>query len=250
VILGVSGGADSVGLLYILHFLSGQLGFQLAAAHLHHGTRAEASDADRAFVQQLCWSLGIPCFTREVDVPARAVMSRQSIEMEARTARHEFFSELVQSTQADAVVLAHTAGDQAETFLLKLARGAGLRGLSGMNWSQELEGFRVVRPMLGVNRSEIEGFLGRHGLNWREDASNSDLRFRRNCVRREVLPFLEEKLNPNMRQTLLRTMDLLREEDAWISEVAATCLKRVSSEAGDQLFGERLATEPAAARRR
>ncbi|MFC1467609.1 tRNA lysidine(34) synthetase TilS [Verrucomicrobiota bacterium] len=250
VIVGVSGGADSVALLYVLHFLSSRLGFEMAAAHLHHGTRAEASDADMRFVQELCWRLGIHCFTREVDVPKRAKRSRRSLEMEARAARHGFFADMMQRTHADAVVLAHTADDQAETFLLKLARGAGLRGLSGMNWDQALRGFRTVRPMLGVTRAEIEEFLNHHGLKWREDASNTDLRFKRNCVRHEVLPFLEEKLNPNIRQTLLRTMDVLREEDEWVSGIAASYLKSVSSPTGDVVFGDRLAVYSPAARRR
>lgn len=250
VIVGVSGGADSVALLYVLHFLSPRLGFQLAAAHLHHGTRGADSDADMQFVQDLCWRLGISCYTREVDVPKRAKRNRCSLEMEARAARHGFFADLLQRRHADAMVLAHTSDDQAETFLLKLARGAGMRGLAGMNASQMLHGFRVVRPMLGVSRSEIESFLNHHHLSWREDASNADPKFKRNVVRHELLPFLEEKLNPNMRQTLLRTMDLLRDEEVWLSSIAESYLKSVSSATGDLIFGDRLSVYPLAARRR
>lgn len=250
VLVGVSGGADSVALLYALHFLSARLEFELVVAHLHHGTRGAASDADMRFVQSLCWRLGVPCFTREVDVPEYARQSGRSLEMEAREVRHSFFADTLKVQCADAVVLAHTADDQAETFLLKLARGAGLRGLAGMSAVQRIRGMRVVRPMLDVPRAEIEAFLNRHGLAWREDASNADPQFRRNRIRHEVLPFLEETLNPNIRQTLLRTMDVLREEDEWISELAASCLVSVSSSAGEVICGGRLAAYPAAARRR
>jgi tRNA(Ile)-lysidine synthase len=250
IVIGVSGGADSVALLYALHYLSQPLHFEISVAHLHHGTRAEASDGDRQFVQELCWSLNLPCITQKIDVPALARQNSRSLEMEARIARHALFGEALQRTHAAAVALAHTADDQAETFLLKLGRGAGLRGLGGMSREQELDGIRVIRPMLDVARTEIESFLTRHKLTWREDASNTDPKYKRNCVRHEILPFLEEKLNPNIRQTLLRTMDILREEDEWVSSIANTYLKNVSSPDGEILFGEKLAPYPPAARRR
>lgn len=250
VLVGVSGGADSVALLYILHFLSQRLGFDLVVAHLHHGTRGDASDGDLRFVRELCWRLGVPCVGREVNVPALAKKSGRSLEMEAREVRHEFFAESCTARGADSVALAHTADDQAETFMLKLARGAGLRGLAGMNWNQPMHGMRVIRPMLNVSRAQIEQFLTHHRLIWREDASNADLRYKRNCVRHQVLPFLEEKLSPAMRQTLLRTMDVLRCEDEWMSEIAEGCLKKVSSVSGDILYGGPLALHPLAARRR
>ncbi len=250
VLVGVSGGADSVALFYALHFLSKQIGFQFSVAHLHHGTRGAESDGDMQFVRELAQCLGVPCYSRIVDVPKRAKRTRRSLEMEARFARHSFFFDLVQRNRFNSVVLAHTADDQAETFLLKLGRGAGLRGLAGMSSVKKINGCLMVRPMLKITRPEIEDFLNSFGLVWREDASNKDMHYRRNRVRHEIIPCLEEKLNPKFCQSLLRTMDVLREEDDWISRIAESYLKSVSSPTGDVIFGDRLSIYPAAARRR
>ena len=159
VLVGVSGGADSVALLNVLHFLSSKIGFKISVAHLHHGTRGAESDGDLQFVQEISRRLEIPFYGREIDVPKNARLSRRSLEMEARFARHAFFEDLGKAHNFDAIVLAHTADDQAENFLLKLTRGAGLRGLAGMSSSKKIDGLLIIRPMLSITRAEIEQFL-------------------------------------------------------------------------------------------
>jgi tRNA(Ile)-lysidine synthase len=210
-VAGVSGGADSVALLRALK----ELDLPVTAAHLNHQLRGEDAEADAQFVCALADELGLPFVTKSVDVPKQAAERGVSLEMAARQARHEFFTEF-----GDAVIaLAHHADDQAETFLLKLARGAGTHGLCGMPLFQDLGPLRIIRPMLNIPRRSIVAWLREHGHEWREDSSNRDPAFMRNRVRHTILPQLEDELNPNMRASILRTMNILQEENNWMNEV-------------------------------
>jgi len=205
VVVGVSGGADSVALARAFH----ALGISFTAAHLNHQLRGAESDKDEEFVR----NLGFPVVVKSVDVRELAAESGQSLEMAARQARHNFFAEFGEDT---VIALAHHADDQAETFLLKLARGAGTEGLGGMAFAQMIGSLRLIRPMLNIPRSDILQWLKENQVVWREDASNSDESFLRNRVRHTVLPMLERELNPNIRETILRTMDIFRAENEWM----------------------------------
>ena len=199
---------DSVALLRALH----HLGIPATVAHLNHQLRGAESDGDEAFVRKLADELGFPMVGKSVDVRKLAEAEGLSIEMAARQARHDFFSEFPNAV----IALAHHADDQAETFILKLARGAGTAGLGGMSPYQEVGPIRLIRPMLEIPRPELLHWLRANGFEWREDVSNSDETFLRNRVRHTVLPLLEKELNPNIRETILRTMDILRQENAWM----------------------------------
>jgi tRNA(Ile)-lysidine synthase len=211
VVVGVSGGADSVALLRALHVL----GFSVTVAHLNHQLRGPEADADEQFVRELAEQLGFPVTCKCVDVKQLATENGLSTEMAARRARHGLFAEFDNAV----IALAHTADDQAETFILKLARGAGPDGLSGMPFFQRLNNLRIIRPMLDLPRSAIIQWLEENGFEWREDTSNRDEIFLRNRVRHTVLPLLERELNPNLRNTILRTMDVLREENEWMDSL-------------------------------
>jgi len=207
VVVAVSGGADSVALLQVLH----QLGIPVTVAHLNHQLRGEDSDADERFVRDLSNTLKLPVVVKSIDVRQLSENSGRSIEM-AGQARHHFFAEFENSV----IALAHHADDQAETFILKLARGAGTEGLGGMTFSQQIGQIRLVRPMLDLPRAAILQWLEENKFVWREDASNADETFLRNRVRHTILPLLEQELNPNIRETILRTMDILRTENEWM----------------------------------
>ncbi len=211
VVVGISGGADSVALVHALH----ELGIPFTVAHLNHRLRGAESDADEQFV---C-NLGFPVVSKSIDVKTLAAKSGRSIEMAARQARHDFFAEFENSV----IALAHHADDQAETFILKLARGAGSEGLGGMDYSQQIGDLQLIRPLLDLPRAAILEWLTEKQLAWREDASNSDEAFLRNRVRHTILPILEKELNPNIRETIRRTMDILRAENAWMNSVIADC---------------------------
>jgi tRNA(Ile)-lysidine synthase len=210
VVVGVSGGADSVALLHILH----RLGYPLVAAHLNHRIRGAEADGDEQFVKGLCTKLGVECVTQKTDVPALAKEKGLSLEMAAREARHEFFRSLPPATchLPPVIALAHHADDQLETFFLRAARGAGVTGLGGMRASQKLAAMQLLRPMLGIRRAEIIQWLEKEKIDWREDASNTDETIPRNIVRRQILPVLG-KLNDCAAENILRTMEILRDEE-------------------------------------
>jgi len=244
VVAGVSGGADSVALLRALH----QLGIPVTVAHLNHQLRGTESDADEQFVRDLAEELNLPVVVKNATVRQLAEGSGLSIEMAARQARHDFFAEFDNAV----VALAHHAGDQAETFILKLARGAGPEGLGGMPYYQEIGQTRLIRPMLNIPRTEIVEWLTANGFGWREDASNTDKSFLRNRVRHTILPLLEKELNPNICETILRTMNILRAENEWMDSIVdeASSLVALEEPHADATRLEASSTLPIAARRR
>jgi len=242
VVLGVSGGADSVALLHAFQLLE----IPCTVAHLNHGLRGEESDADEQFVRDLAENLGLPLARKTVHVQQLAETTNQSIEMAARQARHAFFEEFEDSV----IALAHHADDQAETFILKLARGAGPDGLGGMQHAQDMGSIRLIRPMLDIPRTEIIGWLKKNQINWREDASNSDESFLRNRVRHTVLPMLEKELNPNIRETILRTMDILRAENAYVDAASSRVAQDTGSSDATRLEAASTLKQPLALQRR
>ncbi|MDD5677663.1 MAG: tRNA lysidine(34) synthetase TilS [Kiritimatiellae bacterium] len=251
VLVGVSGGADSVALLAVLRDLAPAWKLRLTVAHLNHGIRGAAAAADAAFVADLArrWKL---VFTGgRINVPVQARRQGISLEMAGRKARYAFFARAARTHHCDAIATAHTADDQAETVLLNLARGAGAAGLAGIPYIGWHGALKVVRPLRDVERKSIERFLARRRLAWREDATNADPAFLRNRVRHEVLPFLEERLNPEIRRALLRVSDILAGENEWLEFLADEIFKRCRVPGRGKLLNARpLAGFPLAARRR
>ena len=202
VIVGVSGGPDSLALLHVLRALREELSITLHVAHLNHQLRGEESDADAEFVAHLAREWNLPA-----TIEARAVVSNKlSLEEAARQVRYDFLAATAQRIGAPVIAVGHTADDQAETVLMHLLRGAGLGGLRGINYKLQItdDKLRIVRPLLDVTRVEIEDYCRINALKPRVDSSNSDNTFFRNRLRNEALPYLET-LNPNLREILLRT---------------------------------------------
>ena len=251
VLIAVSGGADSVALAYSLHFLRKRYRISITLAHLNHGIRGRAADQDALFVKELAWRLGLRCAQGKADVPGMARHRGVSLEMAAREARYDFLERIAREVRANCIATAHTADDQVETVLLKLARGAGPQGISGIPYCAERRGLRIIRPCRDVTHPEAVRFLRRHGLIWREDQSNLDMNFPRNRVRHQVLPLLEATLNPRVRRAILRTAELLREENEWLDSIARglwnECVERSKR---NELNVEKLNRLPLAARRR
>ncbi len=216
-LVGVSGGRDSIALLHWLHAHSFK---KLIAVHLDHRLRAESGE-DATFVRKFADSLGVECITGSADVATFASDERLSIETAARRARHEFFARTAIERVCPRIFLAHHADDQVETFLHNLLRGAGPSGLCGMSAISTLEmhgtALLVARPLLGTWREEIDAYIARHKLPFREDASNADPRFTRNRLRHAAIPALTAALGRDVRAALLRTTELLRAEDEFLS---------------------------------
>jgi len=192
VLVAVSGGADSTALLLVLHNLAHEFDYELTAAHLHHGLRGAEADGDREFVRALCRRHGIPLVDAGWDTRGR--MKRRGLSGQAglRTLRREFLRTTARRAGAAVIATAHTADDQLETVLLRLARGAGLRGLGAMSSRRGC----WIRPLLEAPRADIEADLVRIGQRWREDTSNASGDYARNRVRHSVIPALIEAMTP------------------------------------------------------
>lgn len=191
VITGVSGGADSVCLLFILSKLQKKLGFEIKACHVNHGIRGEAADADEAYVKQLCESLRIPCRFFHENVEWIAKKRKQSPEEAGRMVRREAFETMCREDGGTKIATAHHRDDNAETVLLNIARGTGLKGLCGI---RPVQG-KWIRPLLGLDREQIEIFLTEQGIRWCTDATNEEDAYTRNRIRHNILPVLKSQVN-------------------------------------------------------
>ena len=235
-LVGLSGGADSVALLLLLM----DAGKQVTAVHVNHGLRGDASDGDEAFVRALCVKHKVRLLTYRADPPDNPG------ENWAREARYGFFREAMAQTAAEALVLAHHRDDQAETLLLHLLRGAGLNGLTGMAAVTTVSGMRILRPLLTYSRAELRAYLNERNQPWREDASNGDARYLRNALRKDVLPLLEQ-LAPGAAARMATTAALLAEDEAVLTALTQHFL---TGHTGDALALHALRTQPVGLQKR
>lgn len=233
-VVGLSGGADSVALTDALASLRRRRGFRLVAAHLDHGLRPGSAD-DAAFCQSLCDALGVPLCCGSAPVRARAAREKGGLEQAARRERYGFLRRVKDDEGAAFVAVAHTRDDQAETLLLRLLRGAGATGLSGMRPRSG----DLLRPLIAVPRARVLEHLRARGLAWREDPSNADPAHLRNRVRHELLPYLEERFNPRVREALARTAALAADEANHMLAEAEGLLARAARSDGAALVVER-----------
>ncbi len=223
VVVGVSGGPDSVALLDLLFRLRGELGITLHVAHLNHRLRGADAEADAAFVAGLSAALELPYHGGEADVAALARRGKHALEEAARIARHRFLETVRRKTGAARIALGHTRSDQAETLLLRLLRGAGRRGLGAIRPVRD----RVwIRPLLRVSRCEIEAYISFRQLDARQDRTNTDPRFLRNRIRQDLLPRLAAEYTPGIEAVLARTAEILRDEDDLLDQQAETAFQK------------------------
>ena len=209
--VAVSGGADSIVLLHILHRLRSHFACDLHVLHMNHQLRGQASDLDEAFVRALAESLGLPITVEHAAPPAN------QIEQQARDLRRSFFRRAMREHSLHAVALGHNRSDQAETVLFRLLRGAGITGLAGM---RPVTNDGLIRPLLDCSREEVRAWASAENIQWRDDLSNLDTSFTRNRLRLETLPALAQTYNPNLEGLLAQSADLAQtEEDYWTGEI-------------------------------
>ena len=199
VLIGVSGGADSVCLLFLLRELQRELPFSIEAVHIEHGIRGEESRKDALFVENLCKKLNVPCVVYTEDVPGFAKEHGLGLEEAARIRRYACYEKRVCALQESGtdpacirLALAHHAEDNAETVLFQLVRGSGMGGLCGMEYDRQWKSYRMIRPLLGVQRAQIEAYLAEKEQDYCTDATNLDMDYSRNRIRHKVLPELRE----------------------------------------------------------
>lgn len=217
VIAGVSGGADSLCLLFVLADLRRSLDFRLEAVHVEHGIRGEESLGDAAYVEEICKNADIPFHLYSCKVPQRARRERISVEEAARKCRYEAFEEACRTCAGTKIAVAHNADDQAETILFNLVRGSGMRGLCGM---RPVNG-NVIRPLLDVTRGEIEAWLTERQLRWRTDSTNLELAYTRNRLRRQVIPLLQQELNEQASRHIVQAGERLSRAEAFLEKLGA-----------------------------
>jgi tRNA(Ile)-lysidine synthase len=245
-LLAISGGRDSVALLHLLL----EAGItNLVLCHLNHGLRGRESDGDAAFVRRLAKKHGLKCEVEAEDVTALAGKRRISTETAAREARHAFLLRMAEKHDTWVVFVAHHAEDQAETILANLCRGSGVAGLAGMRLLQRLDsGLHLVRPLLEVRRSEIDAFLKSKRIKFREDSSNSSLKHRRNRLRHEVLPLLNDVFARDVTALITRLGVLADRDDDCLQGQAVAHLSAPGSLQADRsllVTKELLALHPA-----
>ncbi|MFQ5737755.1 MAG: tRNA lysidine(34) synthetase TilS [Acidobacteriota bacterium] len=255
VIVALSGGPDSVALLLALRSMCQDRGWQIRAAHVNHGLRGQASDGDEAFVRELCRQKNVPLDVRTLS--GLGPTGPTNLEGRARQKRYRFFFQLARR-QGARIATGHTLNDQAETFFMKVARGAGPTGLSGIfpirdnrvEDGADREPARVIRPLLEATRPQVLDYLRRQDQVFRQDASNRDLGLDRNWVRHRLLPAMAQRLNPQIVQTVGRTCHLLREVTEFLEQSGISALEqcRVNDSEG-VLNVDRLRSLPAILRK-
>ena len=247
-LVGVSGGSDSVALTLIMRELAPTNEFSLVGlAHFNHHLRPTA-DRDEEFCRALAERLNLPIVVSSAEIREYAASERLGIEQAARRARYAFLHRAAADLGADRIAVGHTRDDQAETFLLKLIRGAGLTGLGGIYPRREA----LVRPLLEASRGELREYLTMRGESWMDDESNSDLANPRNRIRHAVIPELDASYGGPTTASIARTAALAREDGAWLAELAESRYRELASvdPEGVAFSATQLAAEPEPIRRR
>jgi tRNA(Ile)-lysidine synthase len=226
-VIAVSGGADSVALLHLLHLLKTDMHLSLLAVHVNHHLRGEESETDEQFVKKLCDRLNIQAIFKHVKLDSQA-----DLENQARIKRRDVLLQILKSYKFDCIALAHQKNDQAETILMNLARGTGITGMGGIKPKTET----ILRPLLAFSRAEIEYWLKENKFDWREDKTNQDTRFTRNLIRKELVPWLEQNLNQSVTDRLLLQSQTFQQADDYFRKHTRRLLKKsVLEDTGEQI---------------
>ncbi len=229
VIVGVSGGPDSVALISILHALQYELKIKLIAAHFNHCLRPEAQ-GDERFVEDLCRDLNLDFIRGEWK--KEKLPQKGSLEELARQVRFKFFVKTARAKKANVVALGHHRDDLAETILMRILRGTGLQGMQAILPKREINGFNFIRPLLGVTKEEIKDYLRKHNLKFRMDATNKNIDFSRNKIRLKLLPLLEKEYKTNIREVLANLSENAAADYEYLKTQALKSFKRLRETSG------------------
>jgi tRNA(Ile)-lysidine synthase len=228
VLVGVSGGPDSVTLLHVLYGLKKDYSLDILIAHLDHKFRGEESEADREFCEGLAGKYNLEIAWEEIDVPRITEEKGISPEEAARLERYDFFRRVAREKGIDKIAVGHTRDDQAETVLMRIIRGAGMKGLGGISPVKNIHGFTIIRPLIEISRKEVEDFISGENLKFRKDSSNEKAIFTRNKIRLELIPFLERDFNSNIKEVLANMAENLQIENDFLSRYARRKFKGMS----------------------
>ncbi|WP_438435266.1 tRNA lysidine(34) synthetase TilS [Gorillibacterium sp. sgz500922] len=218
-VVAVSGGPDSMALLHLLWRLSGELGFALTVAHVNHGFRGEESDEEERMVEAYARGLGLAFRVAHLDMPAYIRDTGRTGQAASRERRYAFLAETAADCGAAKIALAHHADDQAETVLMRVLRGTGPQGLSGMLAERSFANVELIRPLLRINKEALVGYCRDEGIPYRIDSSNAKRHYTRNRLRLDTMPLLRQ-YNPRLEDALVRLADVMQGENAYLTDAA------------------------------
>lgn len=214
VVLGVSGGPDSLFMLDILNKLKSKLNFEIVVAHINHMIREEANSEEK-FVKEFCKKIGVKFYSKRIDVVNYANNNKIGTEEAGRKVRYDFFDEVLKLEKANKIAIAHNKNDKVETIIMHLLRGCGVSGLQGINPKNN----NVIRPIIEIERTQIEEYCERNKLDPRIDKSNFENVYTRNKIRNIVLPYIKSEFNPNIIDTITRLSEVITEENSFLERL-------------------------------
>lgn len=226
IVIGVSGGPDSMALLYILNDIKQEMNFNIYVAHINHGIRKEEADADEEFVKDICSRLAISFYSTKVNMDEYAKKKKLTSEEAGREIRYSFFNKVLNIIGGGKIAVAHNKNDQAETLIMRFFRGTGLEGLRGM----EYKNGNIIRPILDIHREEIESYCKKNHIDARIDRTNLEPIYGRNKTRLEVIPYIAKNYNSGIIDTLVRTARLMQMDSEFILEIVDRKYKDITIE--------------------
>lgn len=215
IVIGVSGGPDSICLLHILNEIKNELNFKIYVAHINHMIRKEA-DSETEYVKEFCKNLGIECYIKRIDVVEIANNLKRGTEETGRQIRYEFFNEILEKTNSNKIATAHNNNDKVETILMNILRGSGTSGLKGI---EAIRDNMYIRPLINTSREEIEEYCEINKLEPKIDESNNENIYTRNKIRNIVIPYIKQEFNPNIIKTINRLSEVANEENEYLNKV-------------------------------
>lgn len=215
IVIGVSGGPDSICLLHVLYGLKERLGIEIVVAHVNHMLR-DVADLETEYVQSFCKKLGIECYVKKADILEISKTQKKGTEEVGRQVRYDFFDEVAKKTNSNKIATAHNSNDRAETVILNILRGSGLSGLKGI---EPIRDNKYIRPLINTDRQDIENYCNDNKLEPKYDKTNNENIYTRNKVRNTVIPYIKKEFNPNIIKTINRLSSLATEENEYLQAI-------------------------------
>ena len=224
IVIGVSGGPDSICLLHVLNELKNELNFKIYVAHINHMIREEA-DLETEYVKEFCNKIEVDCFVKRIDVVKIATELKKGTEETGRQVRYEFFNEILEKTNSNKIATAHNNNDKAETIIMNILRGSGTTGLKGI---EPIRDNKFIRPLIDITREEIEEYCINNNLNPKIDKSNNENIYTRNKIRNVVIPYIKQEFNQNIIKTINRLSEVITEENEYLNKITQETFNEIN----------------------
>lgn len=215
IVIGVSGGPDSICLLHILSELRKELEIEIFVAHINHMIR-EVADQETEYVKNFCEKIGVECFVKKENIIELSKKQKKGTEEVGRNVRYDFFEEVLKKTNSNKIATAHNSNDRAETVILNILRGSGISGLKGI---EPIRNKKYIRPLIDTNREKIEKYCEENKLEPKYDETNNETVYHRNKVRNEIIPYIKKEFNQNIIETINRLSEVAQEENEYLEEI-------------------------------